>query len=131
ELNLDERVANIWPEFGTNRKEQIKVNHILNHTSGLHNALAGISEEDRTLFCDFDQYLKSIVVVAPKTEPSREQLYQYLSYGWLCGGIIEHASGKKFPNILEKAFLRPLNIEDELYIRILRFSTSLLTSPNI
>ncbi|GJZ16984.1 beta-lactamase domain-containing protein 2-like protein [Tanacetum coccineum] len=117
-LKLDERVANIWPEFGTNGKEQIKVNHILNHTSGLHNALAGISEEDRTLFCDFDQCLKSIVVVAPETEPGREQLYHYLSYGWLCGGIIEHASGKKFQDVLEEAFLRPLNIEDELYIGI-------------
>ncbi|GKC53973.1 beta-lactamase/transpeptidase-like protein [Tanacetum coccineum] len=66
---------------------------------------------------DFDQYLKSIVVVAPETEPGHEQLYHYLSYGWLCGGIIEHASGKKFSDILEKAFPR--------------FSTSLLTGPNI
>ncbi|GKB51078.1 beta-lactamase/transpeptidase-like protein [Tanacetum coccineum] len=87
ELKLDESVANIWPEFGTNRKEQIKC-------------------------------LKSIVVVAPETEPGREQLYHYLSYGWLCGGIIEHASGKNFLDVLEKAFLRPLNIEDELYIGI-------------
>nr|GFA25747.1 beta-lactamase/transpeptidase-like protein [Tanacetum cinerariifolium] len=57
-------------------------------------------------------------MVAPETEPGREQLYHYLSYGWLCGGIIEHASGKKFQDVLDEAFLRPLNIEDELYIGI-------------
>ncbi|KAI7725591.1 hypothetical protein M8C21_019267 [Ambrosia artemisiifolia] len=104
-LKLDVNVANIWPEFGTNGKDQIKVNQILNHTSGLHNALAGVTE-DRTLFCDWDECLKRIAMVAPETEPGREQLYHYLSYGWLCGGIIE------------EAFARPLNVEGELYIGI-------------
>ncbi|GJS80775.1 beta-lactamase/transpeptidase-like protein [Tanacetum coccineum] len=68
-----------------------EVNHILNHTSGLHNALAGISEEDPTLFCDFDECIKRIAM---------------------------HASGKKFQDVLEEAFIRPLNIEGELYIGI-------------
>ncbi|KAD4178588.1 hypothetical protein E3N88_27179 [Mikania micrantha] len=117
-LKLDEAVANIWPGFGANGKDQIKVNHILNHTAGLHNALAGIAEEDPMLFCDWDECLKRIALVAPETEPGREQLYHYLSYGWLCGGIIEHASGKSFQDILEEAFVRPLNVEGELYIGI-------------
>ncbi|GJT42800.1 beta-lactamase domain-containing protein 2-like protein [Tanacetum coccineum] len=117
-LKLDENVANFWPEFGRNGKEQIKVNHILNHTSGLHNALAGISEEDPTLFCDFDECIKRIAMVSPETKPGCEQFYHYLSIGSLCGGMIEHASGKKFQDVLEEAFIRPLNIEGELYIGI-------------
>ncbi|XP_023742352.1 uncharacterized protein LOC111890465 [Lactuca sativa] len=117
-LKLDENVANIWPEFGTNGKDQIKVNHILNHTSGLHNALAGISENDPGLFCDWDECLKRIAMVAPETEPGCQQLYHYFSYGWLCGGIIEHVTGKKFQDVLEEAFVRPLNVEGELYIGI-------------
>ncbi|GJZ61194.1 putative beta-lactamase/transpeptidase-like protein [Tanacetum coccineum] len=76
-------------------------NHILNHTSGLHNALAGVSEEDRTLYCDFDECLKRIAMVAPETEPGREQLYHYLSYGWLCGGIIEKAALHRDSNCVE------------------------------
>ncbi|CAI9284941.1 unnamed protein product [Lactuca saligna] len=117
-LKLDEYVANIWPEFGTNGKDEIKVNHILNHTSGLHNALAGISENDPALFCDWDECVKRIAMVTPETEPGCEQLYHYFSYGWLCGGIIERVSGKKFQDVLEEAFVRPLNVEGELYIGI-------------
>ncbi|KAJ0716075.1 putative carboxylesterase [Helianthus annuus] len=117
-LKLDENIGNFWPEFATNGKDQIKVNHVLNHTAGLHNALAGVCEEDDTLFCDFDECVKRIAMVAPETEPGRVQLYHYLSYGWLCGGIIEHASGKKFQDVLEEAIVRPLNIEGELYIGI-------------
>uniref|UniRef100_A0A0D3GKG9 ABC1 atypical kinase-like domain-containing protein n=1 Tax=Oryza barthii TaxID=65489 RepID=A0A0D3GKG9_9ORYZ len=33
-LKYEETVANIWPKFGTNKKELIKVHHLLNHTSG-------------------------------------------------------------------------------------------------
>ncbi|KAK9077790.1 hypothetical protein SSX86_006128 [Deinandra increscens subsp. villosa] len=116
-LKLDENVANIWSEFGTNGKDQIKINHILNHTSGLANALPNITE-DRTSYCDWDGCLKHITMATPETEPGCKQLYHYLSYGWLCGGIIEHASGKKFQDILEEVFVRPLNVEGELYIGI-------------
>ncbi|CAI9284946.1 unnamed protein product [Lactuca saligna] len=117
-LKLDENVANIWPEFGTNGKDQIKVHHILNHTSGLQNALSDIYQEDPMLLCDWDVCVKRIAKVSPETEPGRQQIYHYMSYGWLCGGIIEHASGRKFQDILEEAIVRPLNVEGELYIGI-------------
>nr|GFA37742.1 putative beta-lactamase/transpeptidase-like protein [Tanacetum cinerariifolium] len=44
--------------------------------------------------------------------------YHYHAFGWLCGGIIERASGKKFQEVLEEAFARPLGIEGEFYIGI-------------
>ncbi|KAI9097610.1 hypothetical protein K1719_025381 [Acacia pycnantha] len=117
-LKLDENVANIWPAFGSNGKDAIKVHHILNHTSGLHNAMADMNRENPLLMLDWDQCLDRICMSAPETEPGKEQLYHYLSFGWLCGGIIEHASGKKFQEILEEAIVRPLHIEGELYIGI-------------
>ncbi|KAD4178589.1 hypothetical protein E3N88_27180 [Mikania micrantha] len=116
-LKLDDNVAKIWPEFGSNGKEHIKVNHILNHTSGLHNALHE-NAKDHLFICDWDGCLKGIEKVTPETEPGSEQMYHYLSYGWLCGGIIEHASGKQFQDVLEEAFVRPLNVEGEFYIKI-------------
>ncbi|XP_028802286.1 uncharacterized protein LOC114757407 isoform X2 [Neltuma alba] len=116
-LKLDENVANIWPAFGSNGKDVIKVHHILNHTSGLHNAMAD-TRENPLLMLDWDQCLNRICMSAPETVPGKEQLYHYLSFGWLCGGLIEHASGKKFQEILEEAIVRPLHVEGELYIGI-------------
>ncbi|KAL5558780.1 hypothetical protein UlMin_034991 [Ulmus minor] len=117
-LKLEENVANIWPEFGSNGKNLIKVHHALNHTSGLHNAMADIVKENPLLMSDWDESLNCIAMAKPETEPGREQLYHYLSFGWLCGGIIEHASRKKFQEILEEAFIHPLQIEGEMYIGI-------------
>ncbi|KAI5394035.1 uncharacterized protein LOC127097645 [Lathyrus oleraceus] len=117
-LNLEENVANIWPSFRSSGKEVIKVHHVLNHTSGLHNAMAGMSQENPFLMLDWDECLNCICTSAPETEPGKVQMYHYLSFGWLCGGIIEHASGKKFQEILEESIVRPLQIEGELYIGI-------------
>nr|XP_048331183.1 beta-lactamase domain-containing protein 2-like isoform X3 [Ziziphus jujuba var. spinosa] len=117
-LKFDENVANIWPEFGSNRKDLIKVHHLLNHTSGLHNAMSNLLKESQPLLCDWDGCLNHIAMSVPETEPGELQLYHSLSFGWLCGGIIEHASGKKFQEILEEAFIHPLQVEGELYIGI-------------
>lgn len=117
-LKLEENVANIWTEFGTNGKTSVKVHHVLNHTSGLHNALASITREDPLLMCDWEECLNRIAMSTPESEPGQQQLYHYLSFGWLCGGIIEHASGKKFQEVLNEAIIQPLNIDGELYIGI-------------
>lgn len=62
---------------------------MLTHTSGLQNALGDISRENPLLMCEWDECLNRIAMSVPETEPGHEQLYHYLSFGWLCGGIIE------------------------------------------
>uniref|UniRef100_M8BDM6 Beta-lactamase-related domain-containing protein n=1 Tax=Aegilops tauschii TaxID=37682 RepID=M8BDM6_AEGTA len=117
-LKYEETVADIWPKFGTNKKELIKVHHLLNHTSGLHNALGDVVKTDPMSVCDWEEMLDQIAKSTPETEPGSSQIYHYLSFGWLCGGLIEHASGRKFQEILEEAIVHPLHIEGELYVGI-------------
>ncbi|XP_020264539.1 uncharacterized protein LOC109840344 isoform X2 [Asparagus officinalis] len=117
-LKFQETIANIWPEFGTNGKDVIKVHQVLNHTSGLQNAMGDLLRSDPLVICDWEKALKHIATLTPDTEPGSQQLYHYLSFGWLCGGVIEHASGKKFQEVLEEAIVHPLNIDGELYIGI-------------
>ncbi|KAF9591676.1 hypothetical protein IFM89_005548 [Coptis chinensis] len=116
-LNLEENIANIWPGFGINSKDLIKVHHVLNHTSGLHNAMSD-TFKDPSLISDWKACLSSIQTSMPESEPGHEQLYHYSSFGYLCGGIIEHASGKEFQEVLEEAIVHPLNVGGELYIGI-------------
>ncbi|KAG6485207.1 hypothetical protein ZIOFF_053740 [Zingiber officinale] len=117
-LKLTETIANIWPEFSGGNKDIIKVHHVLNHSSGLHNTMSDVIRSNPLLICDWEESLHHIARSVPETEPGSQQLYHYLSFGWLCGGVIEHASGKKFQEILEDAIIHPLNIEGELYIGI-------------
>lgn len=61
---------------------------MLNHTSGMHNAFDPVGENP-LLICDWDECLKRIANSTPETEPGNQQFYHYLTFGWLCGGILE------------------------------------------
>ena len=62
---------------------------MLNHTAGLHNALSDQFKDDPFIMCNWDEILKQIAMAAPDTSPGTKQIYHALTYGWLCGGIIE------------------------------------------
>lgn len=62
---------------------------MLNHTSGLHNAMEDVLKGNLLLLPNWDESLNYIAASVPETEPGQVQLYHYLSFGWLCGGIIE------------------------------------------
>lgn len=117
-FSLVDTVANLWPDFAVNGKETCKVAHVLNHTAGLHNAMLDVVKEDPYLMCDWKESLKRVAMTGPESAPGSEQKYHSLSFGWLCGGMIEQASGKKFQEVLEEAFIHPLDINGELYIGI-------------
>ncbi|KAL0393838.1 UNVERIFIED_CONTAM: AarF domain-containing protein kinase [Sesamum latifolium] len=87
-LKLEDIVANIWPEFGSNGKDKIRVHHVLNHTSGLHNALASLTRENPLLMTDWDACLNFITEMVPETEPGHEQLYHYLSFVVVVSNIL-------------------------------------------
>lgn len=117
-LNLSERVSAYWPEFAVNGKQNITVAHVLNHTAGLQNALAHELKTDPLLVCNWDETLKKLAAAIPETTPGTKQVYHALTFGWLCGGIIEKASGKKFQDLLEEVFVHPIGLNGEFYVGI-------------
>eukprot|EP00249_Psilotum_nudum_P017936 c26558_g1_i2 orf=399-3233(+) len=117
-LNLHDKVASLWHGFAVNGKEECTVAHVLNHTAGLHNVLSDVLREDPFLMCNWDDMLNQMADATPESPPGFHQVYHTLTYGWLCGGIIEKATGKKFQDLLEEAFVHPLGVEGEFYIGI-------------
>ncbi|CAA6672157.1 unnamed protein product [Spirodela intermedia] len=111
-LSYDEAVANIWPGFGElplplplplPPGPPCAQSHL-----GLANAMGSAIRESPLLMCDWEESLKQMAA----------QQYHYLSFGWLCGGIIEHSSGRRFQDVLEEAIVQPLGLHGELYIGI-------------
>ena len=62
---------------------------MLNHTAGLQNALASDLKSDPLLMCNWDETLKKLAAALPESSPGVQQVYHALTFGWLCGGIIE------------------------------------------
>ncbi|KAJ7520651.1 hypothetical protein O6H91_19G015400 [Diphasiastrum complanatum] len=117
-LKLEDEVSKYWPEFAVNGKASCTVANVLNHTAGLQNAMSDALKENPLLACDWDKMLQDIASIAPQSTPGSEQKYHALSFGWLCGGIIEKAGGKNFQGLLEEALVKPLGVTGEFYIGI-------------
>ena len=98
-LDLDDPVCKHWPEF---KKPEITVRHVLTHQAGLANALP----EDATLdtLLDWFGMRQHMQEAKPEHAPGTKTVYHYLTYCWLCGGIIEQVTGKHYDEYLDEIF---------------------------
>ncbi len=107
-LDLDETVATYWPEFAQNGKENIKVRHILSHTSGL----AGIEETiPSKAYNDWDKITSLLAAQKPWWEPGTKSGYHSTTHGYLLGELVRRVTGKTLGTFFRKEIAEPLNID--------------------
>ncbi|MFA5206705.1 MAG: serine hydrolase domain-containing protein [Lentisphaeria bacterium] len=111
-LSYDTRVADLWPEFGCNGKEDVRVWHILTHRSGLHQLPAVNAPEEQAdwkLMCD------RIAAMKPVWTPGTKCEYQGITYAWLLGEVAQRADGRDFRRIVTEEVLAPLGLEHHFF----------------
>ncbi|KAK6735173.1 hypothetical protein RB195_018388 [Necator americanus] len=91
-LKYSDKISSFWPEFAKQGKENITVEMVLAHTSGLACLDGKISYEDA---CDHERMAKFIEESKPIWEPGKAVGYHALSYGWLVDQIIRRTDAKK------------------------------------
>jgi len=95
---LDDPVSKYWTEFGI---KDITIRHVLSHQAGLANALPYDATIDDLLnWSKMKKYVESRV--DPDHKPGTETQYHYLTYAWICGGIIEEVTGQSYDEYFEK-----------------------------
>ncbi|KAJ5238335.1 beta-lactamase [Penicillium chermesinum] len=97
QLDPNERVATYWPEFAANGKEDIKVSHILSHSSGLP-AWDGGDHARRD------------------AGPGSQSAYQTSTYGHLVGELVRRISGKSLTQFIADEIADPLGADFHLGI---------------
>ena len=91
ELDLDAPVAELWPDFARNGKEQVTNKMMLNHTAGVptfRDSLPEMAAMDWDLMCD------RLAAEEPWWEPGTRNGYHMLTYGWTAGELVRQASGR-------------------------------------
>ncbi|CAI7812057.1 unnamed protein product, partial [Closterium sp. NIES-54] len=88
-VQLEGRVADIWPGFEGKGKHQVTVADVLTHRAGLPNAMSTKLMLDPMLMCRWQEMLSHLAAETPESPPGTVEEYHYLSFGWLAGGIIE------------------------------------------
>jgi CubicO group peptidase (beta-lactamase class C family) len=109
-LKLEERVAEIIPEFGTNGKEVVTVEQVLLHTGGFPYAPL------RPKFWgDRERLLEAFVRWRLNWEPGTRYEYHPTSAHWVLSEIVERRTGIDFREFILKRVTEPMGL-DELFV---------------
>ena len=109
-LSLDDRVADIVPEFGNRGKEAITVRHLLTHTSGLPDMVPAnrALRAQHAALKTFVQHICDCEVLFP---PGTNVSYQSMGIAML-GEIIERITGVPLREYMRRTFFEPMGMED-------------------
>ncbi|WP_183093453.1 serine hydrolase domain-containing protein [Nocardioides stalactiti] len=90
-LALDQRVADLWPEYGAHGKGSTTVRHVLSHAAGLPcfpAAAADVPYDDEAVLVGL------LADAAPDHEPGSAVAEHALTYGHLCAEVLRRATGE-------------------------------------
>jgi len=112
-LDLDARVADIWPEFGAAGKEHIRVRHILSHTSGVLSPLnvADIVTWQGDGWNDHQRIAAGLAAAAPAVTVGATFAYGAFTFGWLLDELVRRITGESIGAFFRREVDEPLNLD--------------------
>jgi CubicO group peptidase (beta-lactamase class C family) len=90
DLHLDQRVADLWPEYAAHGKGATTVRHVLSHAAGVPvfpEPAAGLA------FDDLAGLTATLASAVPDHEPGTAVAEHALTYGHLCDALVRRATG--------------------------------------
>ena len=108
ELDVDERVAHYWPEFAANGKDDVRVRHLLSHTSGVSGWAQPVEVAD---IYDWEKSTSMLAAQAPWWDPGTASGYHALNQGHLVGEVIRRITGQKLGEFFAEQIAGPLGAD--------------------
>jgi len=105
ELDLDAPVASIWPAFGAAGKQDVRVRHLLSHSSGVSGWEQPIKVSD---LYDWEYSTGLLAAQAPWWEPGSRSGYHALTHGHLLGEVVRRISGRSLGRFFREEVAEPL-----------------------
>lgn len=122
-LHLYDAVASIVPEFAQEGKEDVRIIHLLTHTSGLPDTLPN-DVELRQAHQPLSEFVRRICQVELDFPPGTQIQYQSCGFAML-GEVVERLDGRPLRRFLQEELFAPLGMSDsslgaspEIYPRI-------------
>jgi CubicO group peptidase (beta-lactamase class C family) len=110
-LSVDDPVAKIWPEFGQNGKEDIKIKNLLSHTSGVSGWDKPITIEE---ICDVKTSTEKLAKQKPWWDDRSVSGYHALTMGHLLGECVRRVTGKSLKQFVKEEIADPLGADFQI-----------------
>jgi CubicO group peptidase (beta-lactamase class C family) len=111
ELSYDQRVADVWPEFGAHGKDRVTLRQVLLHSAGVPGLWPQIHPAD---LGDWHRACAYIADQPPWWPPGTRTGYHALTFGFVLGELVRRATGRPLAAALRDEIAAPLGIADEL-----------------
>lgn len=114
-LDYDKRVAEYWPEFAQNGKENITVRQLLAHQAGL---FAFDEAVDKELVRDLDRFAAVLARQKPAWEPGTHQAYHAITLGFHEAELLRRVDPRhrSLGQFFDEEIAKPLGLD--FYIRL-------------
>jgi CubicO group peptidase (beta-lactamase class C family) len=114
-VDYEAPVAEYWPEFAAEGKQDITVRQVLCHEAGLYH-IRGLIDHAERMF-DWEHMADALARAEPCHEPGSAHGYHGWTYGWLVGEIIQRVTGRPFREVLDEQIAQPLEL-DGLFVGV-------------
>ena len=104
-INLDRRVAELWPEFAQAGKEKITLAQLLSHQAGL------CALDRRVNVLDYEAVIRALEGQKPLWPPGSAHGYHARTFGFLLDELVRRIAGKPLSDYWQENFARPLNLD--------------------
>src|SRR5204862_6717629 len=108
-FRLEDRVKKFLPDFTGDRRDDVTIQHLLTHTSGLPDQLAN-NNELRKRHAPLRAFAEEAIRTRLDYTPGAR--YQYSSMGvWLAKGVAEVMSGSDIRTLVDRTGCKPLGMQ--------------------
>jgi len=108
ELDFDAPVAKYWPEFAAAGKADVKVSHLMSHSSGLSGWKAPMTLAD---MYDWEKATALLAAQAPYWEPGTASGYHAATQGYLVGEVVRRITGRSLGTVFREEIAEPLGAD--------------------
>jgi CubicO group peptidase (beta-lactamase class C family) len=105
--DLDDPVADWWPEFAARGKDGATAAHLLSHQAGLPVLDTPLTAEEAA---DPKAVADLLAAQAPRWRPGTAHGYHALTYGWLAGEIVRRHSGRSVGEFVRQEFAHDFDL---------------------
>lgn len=104
-IDISQRVAEFWPEFGQAGKEKIMLAQLLSHQAGL------CALDRRVDVLDYDAVIGALEAQRPLWPPGTAHGYHARTFGFLLDELVRRIAGKTLSDYWHEKFAQPLNLD--------------------
>jgi len=111
QLDVHAPVAEYWPEFAANGKQDVRVRHLMSHTSGVAGWDPPFTVED---MYDWDSSVARLAAQAPWWEPGTASGYHANNQGHLLGEVLRRIDGRRLKQYVAEELAAPLGADFQI-----------------